>query len=309
MSEQTAEYLTEALEMLNGQPAAIIEQPRPQLTLRDGIGEEWTVAWVKLSTAFKPHIKALKGSPLAVWLYISLSINKQGVAFPSMQKIADETGYSRQGVVDAIAILETLGYLKVRRGERRFNLYEPEFAAIGKMNEPSGCVNSVDSSGRCVKSVDTLSKVNAPNESTPLYTNKNNKSQLDSSEIAKIEEQTNRKVDAILDQERQAIGKINYPKRESLPEPIRELIDAWVSATGIKPLAREAMGWLSEGQNWLNLHATAKDVIAAFDYAKANYPAMPTTPFGLTNTLRAYKAGTLKSTTISADRRPSVETL
>jgi hypothetical protein len=128
-------------------------------------------------------------------------------------------------------------------------------------------------------------------------------------DIPAIVTAANKSIDAMLDQERQNATKLTYPKRESLPEPIRELIDAWVSTTGIKPLAREAMGWLGEGQNWFNLHATPKDVIAALDYAKANYPAMPTTPFGLTNTLRAYKAGTLKNTTISTDRRPAVETL
>jgi len=137
MSQEQADYVTEAMKLLNGEPAAIIEQPRKRLVLRDGLGEEWTVAWVKLSTAFKPHIKEIRGAPLAVWLYIALSVNKQGVSFPSINKIADDTGYSRNGVMDAIKILEEKGYMKVRRGEKRFNLYEPEFAAIGKMNEPS----------------------------------------------------------------------------------------------------------------------------------------------------------------------------
>lgn len=96
-------------------------------------------------------------------------------------------------------------------------------------------------------------------------------------------------VDAILDQERQAIGKINYPKRESLPEPIRELIDAFVSETGIKPMGKEAMSWLMVGQDWLNLNASAQDVRGALAYAKGKFAIM--TPHSLTNTLRAYKSG------------------
>ena len=154
MSEQQGEYKTEtdegreAMEMLGkgygNEPAAIIESPSRKMYLRDSMDEQYSPAWVKLSTAFKPHIKELRGSPLAVWLFISLSIDKSGKAFPAIATIAKETGYSRQGVMDAITILERKGYLAVRRGERRFNFYEPEFAAIGKGKEPTEMVNSVD---------------------------------------------------------------------------------------------------------------------------------------------------------------------
>ena len=107
--------------------------------------------------------------------------------------------------------------------------------------------------------------------------------------IQEIEKQANRKVDAILDQERLAVGKVSYPKREALPEPIRELIDAFVDATNIRPLAKETMGWLMAGQDWLNLGASAADVRGALEYAKGKFAIM--TPHSLTNTLRAYRAG------------------
>lgn len=180
MSEQQEDYVTDAIEMLGKgyEPAAVIEQPTKKLVLRDDIGEEWTVAWVKLSTAFKPHIKNLKGSPLAIWLYISLSINKDGVSFPGIRTIAEATGYSHQGVLDAIQVLEEKGYLHVRRGERRFNIYQPEFASIGRTKEPSETVNSVDS--RSSKKPDESTfpadeSTFSPNESTLLDLNKKNK--------------------------------------------------------------------------------------------------------------------------------------
>ena len=47
MSEDKQDYVAKAMELLNGEPAAIIEQPRARMVLRDGIGEEWTDAWVK----------------------------------------------------------------------------------------------------------------------------------------------------------------------------------------------------------------------------------------------------------------------
>ena len=112
--------------------------------------------------------------------------------------------------------------------------------------------------------------------------------------LAGIVQAANKKVDVVLGQFAETEKHVNYPEREALPEPIRELIDAWVIASGIKPLAREASGLLMEGQNWLNIGATGDDIKAAWEYAKANYPAPPSSPFGLTNTLRSLKAGNLK---------------
>lgn len=177
--EEQADYVTEAMDLLNGEPAAIIEQPRSRLVLRDGLGEEWTVAWVKMSTAFKPHIKELRGSPLAVWLYLCLSINKQGVAYPGIRTIAEDTGYSHQGVLDAITILEEKGYLKVRRGERKFNLYEPEFAAIGRVNEPSASVNLVDSTDLTGQLLPADESSFSADESSGVDLNKRNKKKQD----------------------------------------------------------------------------------------------------------------------------------
>lgn len=94
--------------------------------------------------------------------------------------------------MDAVAVLEEKGYLRVRRGERRFNLYEPEFAAIGKTNEPSETVNSVDSSENGQVSRPDQSTF-SPNESTPLDSNKNNKNEQE-----KIVSSANREVDYIL---------------------------------------------------------------------------------------------------------------
>lgn len=121
--------------------------------------------------------------------------------------------------------------------------------------------------------------------------------------MAEIVAAGNKKVDAFLGLEKANAGKVNYPKREALPEPIRELIDTWVIASGIKPLAREVSGLLMEGQNWLNLGVTGDDIKTAWEYAVKNYPAPPSSPFGLTNTLRSLKAGNLKikdETTVQA---------
>jgi hypothetical protein len=101
-------------------------------------------------------------------------------------------------------------------------------------------------------------------------------------------EQANRKVDAIIEQSR--VAKNNYPGRESLPEPIRELVDVFVRQTGIRPMRKkETMGWLAECQNWLNLGVSAADLKTVIEYASGKFAV--TTPYSLTNTLRAFKAG------------------
>jgi hypothetical protein len=169
MSEQRPKYIDDALQMIGKgyEPAAIIEEPRRRLVMggQPGFEQQDSAAWVKLSTAFKAHIKELRGAPLAVWLYLSLSINREGIAFPGIRTMAAHLGYSHQGVLDAIKTLEEKGYLTVSRGEKRYNIYKPEFAANGKGNEP---VNLLDSS-----SVNESSF--SPNESSGLDSNKNNK--------------------------------------------------------------------------------------------------------------------------------------
>ena len=114
--------------------------------------------------------------------------------------------------------------------------------------------------------------------------------------LAGIVQAANKTMDAVISDAVKAESvKVNYPNRGALPDANRELIDAWVLASGIKPINREASGWLAESQNWLNLGATGDDIKAAWEYAKANYPAPPSSPFGLTNTLRNLKAGNLKN--------------
>jgi hypothetical protein len=73
-------------------------------------------------------------------------------------------------------VLENKGYMKVRRGEKRYNLYEPEFAAIGRNNEPS------DESTQLTSPVSKPDESTFPaNESSALDSNKRNKREQDPS--------------------------------------------------------------------------------------------------------------------------------
>ncbi|MCR4307299.1 MAG: helix-turn-helix domain-containing protein [Candidatus Berkelbacteria bacterium] len=262
MSEPKPEYITEAEQMMGTgyEPAAIIEQPSRRLVLRDGLGEEWTVAWVKLSTAFKPHIKEIRGAPLAVWLYIALSVNKQGVSFPSINKIAEDTGYSRNGVMDAIKELEEKGYMKVRRGERKFNLYEPEFAAIGKMNEPSN-ESTQFTSPLLPPDESTFS----PNESSVLDLNKSNKSnkKLSFSEIQEVVVEANQSMDKQI--EFMTGREPSWQGRELIRADLLPLADWYNSTTNQVMTKRVQKSWWKALGEWKEEGLQPEHLQIAFD--------------------------------------------
>lgn len=146
MSEQQAEYLTDAMEMM-GQgyaPAVTITPPTTEFAMGDepGFCQTKTPAFIKLSTAFKKHMINLKGARLGIWLYIALSINDGGKAYPSIETIERDTGYSNRAIIDVIRELESLGYLSLKHRGGTSNLYTINgFAAIGK-SQPSSELSS-----------------------------------------------------------------------------------------------------------------------------------------------------------------------
>lgn len=288
-------YVSEAVAMLGAgyEPAAVIEQPTKKLVLTDGLDEVWSVAWVKLSTAFKPHIKQLHGSPLAVWLFISLSINKDGIAFPGIRTIAAQTGYSHQGVIDAIKILEEKGYLKVRRGERKFNLYEPEFAAIGRANEPKPSVKLVDSSAH-ESSFTPDESTFSPNESSGLDLNKKNKKEQEPIFSEKDKKDMDTKFNYILEHSKTVLtssGK-TWRGRELLPENYISFGDWWHSKTGLhmygpKGKAKIDSGWMKAFKDWYENDIDFPALEKAF--AEASWRTI-TTPAQITELAKAEMA-------------------
>ena len=187
MSEQKAEYkvkdnimdeLKEANELIKRYPSVTIEPPRKTLERHDGtyFDEVKHPAWIKFSTAFKREMKDIKPNALKVWIFISLSVDYNGVAYPGIRTIADNIGVSHQTVITAIEELEKIGLLSVTRGLKKHNFYHvsDDFVTIGTGKEP---VQKFDSSG-------TMSQIYTPDESSPLDLNKKELEQ-DSSESLK----------------------------------------------------------------------------------------------------------------------------
>lgn len=143
MSEEPGTYRTDAddaLEMLgkgyHDGPSTVIEPPRKTLRRKKGedFEEHESPAWIKFSTAFKDELPDIGGNALKVWIYIALSVNYRGEAFPGIMTIAKGIGLSHPTVLDAIRDLEALQILTVRRGEKRHNIYaiSDDYVAIGK---------------------------------------------------------------------------------------------------------------------------------------------------------------------------------
>jgi DNA-binding transcriptional regulator GbsR (MarR family) len=163
MSEDNAEYVTDASIMLGAGYASVKIEPPRKVLERSGRGEFTEVdnpAWIKFSTAFKYELPDIDGNALKVWIYIALSVNYKGEAFPAIQTIAKSIGLSHTTVIAHIKNLEAMGLLTVKRGERRVNIYNiaDDYVKIGR-GEP---VKKLDSSPQTSTDIVPTSKENSP---------------------------------------------------------------------------------------------------------------------------------------------------
>jgi hypothetical protein len=91
-------------------------------------GEEtalvWTDYYIKLKVAFrKSALSMLKGAPLSVFLCLALHMNQDGIAYPGIEAIMRETGYSRASICAALDQLESLGLISKLTGRYRADAY------------------------------------------------------------------------------------------------------------------------------------------------------------------------------------------
>jgi hypothetical protein len=145
MSEEHADYVNDALEMIGQQPAAIIDPPRTVKSLSDnGIADYQVWGWVKTSAKFIAHIKVLRGAKLAIWMCLALSIDETGKCKATIKKICELTGYSHTEVIDSLKELDGMGYLTVER-DAKGNIYNPQFVARGESLPSEKTVKKLDS--------------------------------------------------------------------------------------------------------------------------------------------------------------------
>lgn len=153
MTDKTMlEEIEEANQLLagdRGEPVMSFEPPSTEIVRnKDGSYEEReTPPWIKFGTGFRSELKKLKGPALAVYMSICLHVNKDGWAFPGIRLIAEETGYDKETVLDALEKIDSVtGLMEVlkRKGPHGTNKYRPAFASYGKFTEPKSCTEISD---------------------------------------------------------------------------------------------------------------------------------------------------------------------
>lgn len=135
MSEEQADYITVAMELLKGETSVAISPPSRRVERRGRkMVEVEEPAYVKFSTDFKSELADLDVYALKVLIYIGLSIGfETGTAYPGVRKIAENTKMNKDTVTRAVAELEEKGFLEVWRRDGGSNIYRPtRYFSIGE---------------------------------------------------------------------------------------------------------------------------------------------------------------------------------
>lgn len=212
MSEVQEDYTTDAAEALDmlgkGYERPVVQFERPSdLVMESESGYEIvkSLGWVKFSADFrKKMLRDLKGSKLSVFICVCLHINENGISFPGIDKIAEETGYDRDTVMGAIKEMEQVkGLLNVVRERGKANKYRPYYVARGVKNSPSEPVQKFRPVGVPVQKSKTGFGETSP-EKLDSKERKEEKEIPDSFFTAKEQAENDAKMKAILEAERQA---------------------------------------------------------------------------------------------------------
>ena len=276
MSEEQAEYIAEAKEMLgNGYTHSPLEiHPAQTVISRRGWGmqEEVIPAFIKISTDFKAELKLIDATSLKVWIFLALSINRNTEqAHPGIRTIAEACGMGQNTVIAAVKDLERVGLLTVNREDRKYNIYEIP-AYVSANNKTASITEAV---AQTASVNDQTASVNDKTASVSRRLNQSNQREPENTRAPLSQEnleKANKKVDALLKQEKTAQEKqasgASWPGRETIPEPIRDLLDVYVQLTGQRPAKKNLLDWLQTGGDWLEAGISAEDLRAAYKKSK-----------------------------------------
>lgn len=287
MGEEQAEYITDAMKIMGAgysdQPAAIIDPPRMVKALRDkGMGDYKVWGWVKKSTNFIYHIKILKGSKLAIWDVISLSIDEDGTCSLSAPEIAELTGYSVSEVRQSIGELDEMGYLSVIRATGKRSIYTPEFAARGANNptdNPSRKSTPPVSKGNCADDPSSPSIENF----TPSIKRVKRIKDVSSSNLQGIEASIYAGRPTT-QEDINASNKDTWRGRELLGDNYLAYADWWHAKTGLhmygaKAKAKVDTEWLNAFKAWYEFEITIPALDEAYqanEWRKVSKPSQIT---------------------------------
>lgn len=282
--EDQAEYITEAMQLLHGEPTLEVEAPRKITERRDGkLIETERAAFVKVYTTFKKELKDLDGGDLKIWLYLALSINRfTKDARPGLRKIAEETGMAVNTVRAGLERLELCGLLDIVRADGKTNAYHPsDYVSVSKNDTVPETVS---------KTGETVSK----NEGTvsvtrrdfaqleELESTRNAAPPLSSEEL----QQANAMVDAIIANS----GRVDtWEGREIFAPQTYALVDWYHSVTGQTCPKSKRKDWMRAVTMWQANQLTVDHLQAAYDM-DVKWRGVFTSPNQLTEKAIALKA-------------------
>lgn len=206
-----------------------------------------------------------------------------GSIYPAVSTIAEKTGYSERSVQSITRILEERGILipdgQGPRGTNRWRIpmRGGEISAPAQKSDEERC----NSEQEGVKSAAPEPSLTVPQPSMQVLSEKDLK-------------ECNAKVDAILENERKA--KNSWFGREKMPEPIRELLDIYVSLTNDRPSKGDLMDWLGTGNDWLEKGIIAEDLRRAYEKSKEGTGFLVNRPGSLTRTAGMFAGERRKKT-------------
>lgn len=252
MSKDT-EYIDEGVALLRGVPAVEF-QPPADVIVADESGElhhAKSQAWVKFSTAFRAVLPKLKGAPLSVFVSIGLHVNDGGRAWPSINTLCSETGYSNKAVSEAIKTLKREGVIKAMRRKGSSTVYLPVYFSYGKNSTPP--LNYI---------VPPPKTTLVPPPKTTLKEEpekKNQEAEGGADKPRKAGEPKPRKQNATFD----AIAGVCAPTDEGLKKEYVSLNGGWIAriaANGVAKFAPEQIArWYGAGGWWYTVRCKGMD--------------------------------------------------
>ena len=249
--------------------------------------------WISVKRGLSEDPKHREAMGGAVWLYLHIidaADWEKGIVYDWRDKdIADDMSINQRTIRDWRDRLISKGYITCERRPHSLNIIihnwtDPRSYSGKKLN-----INQSDiTMSNTKKVIDTVIDTVIDQDSTgepASFIQSTSTSTSKSALSPKDLEQVNKKVDAILENEKKAAS--SWTGRESIPEPIRELLDVYVKVTGQKPTKGQLIDWLSSGGEWLELGAVTVDIENAYKKARPvkGDGFMVTRPGSLTTTI------------------------
>lgn len=150
--------------MSESKPPLSIQQEHEVYVREDGSTFTRADIFVKLSVIFKDQmLRRLKGPKLSVYLCIALYCGgPEMTSWPSINTIADRTGYSRRAVIGAVQELEAMGLVAVQHRESERTGYDSNVYEVrGYATMGAGTPSAAGAPG-VVQEVHPPSAVDAP---------------------------------------------------------------------------------------------------------------------------------------------------